>query len=81
MKGEWETCSEKICNLKIFNHHKNSRDIKNLISEKIKESSLKCYLFIYSAQFKTISIKNLSDRFNLGDEKIYKIINKVFRNY
>lgn len=77
MKGDWEKCSEKICNLKVFNHHKNGREIKSFINEKIKESALKCYLFFYSAQFMTISIKNLCERFCMIEETIKRLINKV----
>jgi len=77
MKGDWENCSEKICSLKIFNHHKNNKEIKAFINEKIKESALKCYLYFYSGQFLTISLKNLCDRFCLLEETIKKLINKV----
>ena len=77
MKGDWEKCSEMICSMKIFNYHKNAKEIKGFISEKIKESALKCYLLFYAAQFKSICLKNICDRFALSEDKVRKIINKV----
>ena len=77
MKGDWEKCSEKICNLKVFNHHKNCKEIKSFVNEKIRESSLNCYLLFYSGQFITVSLKILCERFVMNEGIIKRLINKV----
>jgi len=77
IKGDWEKCCEMICNMKIYNSYKNQNEIKGLISERIKESSLKCYLFFYTEQFSNISMEAIKTKFKLDEQSIKRIINKM----
>jgi translation initiation factor 3 subunit C len=68
-KGDWKKCSEMILSLKIYNHYKNREEIKNTINQHIKQTSLKCYLVLYSHQFSSFSLDSLTAKFAL--EKPY----------
>jgi len=63
--------------LKFYNHYKNAKEIKELVNEKIKEISLKCFLIYYSYEFDSLSVEYLCQKFNLTENKIRKIVNNV----
>jgi hypothetical protein len=68
---------ELLLSLRIFNHYKNSKDIKNALSEKIKEVCLKCYLILYASQYNAISVNTLLTKFELSEENILNIVNSM----
>jgi hypothetical protein len=76
-KGDWKRCSELILSLKCYNHYKNHKDIKNIISINIKNTALKSYLIFYSGDIKNISLKNLCRRFELSEKEVRNHINNM----
>lgn len=74
-KGDWKKCSDLVMSLKIYNHHKNSKEIKAILNDYIKETSLKCYLIFYSNQFNSISLDSLTKRFLIDEPTARRIIN------
>jgi hypothetical protein len=76
-KGDWKKCSDLILSLKCYNHYKNCKEIKSLISSKIKSTSLKCYLIFYGNEIKNISLKSLIRKFSMEEKEIRILINTL----
>ena len=63
--------------MKCYNHYKNSKDIKNIILNKIKNTALKSYLIFYANDIKNISLKNLCRKFDLREKELKVLINTM----
>jgi translation initiation factor 3 subunit C len=82
--GDWKACihfliNEKM-NSKVWNLMPQSSNVKTLLSEKVKEESLRTYLFRYSTIYESLSIGTLSDMFELPRSHVYSIISKMIIN-
>ncbi len=55
-------------------------EVMKMLINKIKEESLRIYLFTYATIFSTISISNLVDMFELPMKQVYVIISKMIIN-
>jgi len=54
--------------------------VKTLLTQKIKEESLRTYLFTYSAIYDSLSLITLADMFELQLPVVHAIINKMIIN-
>lgn len=82
--GEWKACinflvNEKM-NAKVWNLMSQSTETKTMLTEKVKEESLRTYLFRYSSIYESISIENLAQMFELPRPQVYSIISKMIIN-
>ena len=77
MKGDWIKANDLLMNLKTFNHYTNVKEVKELLTENIKITSLKCYLIYYSYEFQSFNFTELCKKFNLEENLTRKIINNV----
>ena len=77
MKGDWIKANDLLMNLKTFNHYTNVREVKDLLTENIKVTSLKCYLIFYTYEFESFNFIELCKKFSLEDSHTRKIINNV----
>jgi len=76
-KGDWKKCSDMIMSLKIYNYHKTREEIKKTVSQNIKETSLKCYLIVYSNQFTSLSLDNICLKFQLEKSLVRRLISSM----
>ena len=74
IKGDWKNCLNDINKIKLFNKYS---DVKNMICDKIKKVSLKCYLIFYQKEYNNINLEMLEKRFELSKDEIKKIINDM----
>ena len=74
IKGDWKNCLNGINKIKLFNKYS---DVKNMICDKIKKVSLKCYLIFYQKEYNNINLEMLEKRFELSKDEIKKIINDM----
>ena len=74
IKGDWKNCLNGINKIKLFNKYS---DVKNMISNKIKNVSLKCYLIFYQKEYNNINLEMLEKRFELNKDEIKKIVNDM----
>jgi len=79
--GDWKKCvsftiNDKL-NKQIWNRFPNPDAVKAMLIEKIKEESLRTYLFTYSQFYSNLSIDWLADNFELEKKKIQSIITKL----
>src|SRR5690349_14232514 len=77
MKGDWKKCNDLIMTLRIYNNYKSNTHIKQKLTENIKETGLKCYLIFYKNEYKSLNLSALANRFNLDENNVKRIINKM----
>lgn len=82
--GDWRACiayliNEKM-NAKVWDLMARSSEVTSMLVEKVKEETLRSYLFKYSSVYESISIGNLSEMFDLVNGHVYSIISKMIIN-
>ncbi|OON18973.1 PCI domain protein [Opisthorchis viverrini] len=82
--GNWKACTQHIINpkmdAKIWDSFFHSTRVKALLETKIKEESLRSFLFTYSAIHDSISLDRLAQYFELPKSQVYSIISKMIIN-
>ena len=82
--GEWKQCIQFLINdkmnAKVWDLMPQSTNVKTMLVEKVKEESLRTYLFRYSSVYESISIQNLAQMFDLLRPQVYSIISKMIIN-
>ncbi|GAM91470.1 hypothetical protein ANO11243_095210 [Dothideomycetidae sp. 11243] len=76
-QGEWKKSTELITSIKIWDLVPQADKIKTMLSEQIQEEGLRTYLFTYAPFYDTLSIKELSDMFELSERKVAALISKM----
>lgn len=82
--GDWKSCvnyliNDKMCT-KVWDLMPQSTNVKSMLSEKVKEETLRSYLFRYSSVYESLSIENLALMFELPRPHVYSIISKMIIN-
>jgi translation initiation factor 3 subunit C len=82
--GEWRSCVNFLVNdkmnAKVWDLLPQSTNVKSMLLEKVKEESLRTYLFRYSSVYESISVENLAEMFELPKGHVYSIISKMIIN-
>ena len=55
-------------------------EVRKMLTDKIKEESLRTYLFTYATIYDAISMATLADMFELPVKQVYGIISKMIIN-
>ncbi|CAF4342728.1 unnamed protein product, partial [Rotaria magnacalcarata] len=82
--GDWSACvnfliNEKM-NGKVWNLMPQANEVRKMLIDKIKEESLRTYLFTYATVYDAISMSTLADMFELPVKQVYGIISKMIIN-
>ncbi|XP_063676515.1 eukaryotic translation initiation factor 3 subunit C-like isoform X4 [Bolinopsis microptera] len=80
MKADWKTCADTLLAHKIWNLMPHAEEVKAMLRQKIKEESLRTYMFTYSACYDSISPLVLSQMFSLTNAQIHALISKMILN-
>lgn len=82
--GNWKSCAEFIINekmnSKVWNLFHRPEKVREMLNLKIREESLRAYLFTYSHVYDSISLAILSEIFNLDHSIVHSIISKMTTN-
>lgn len=82
--GNWKSCAEFIINekmnSKVWNLFHRPEKVREMLNLKIREESLRAYLFTYSHVYDSISLSVLSEIFNLDHAIVHSIISKMTTN-
>lgn len=82
--GNWKACRDFIINdkmnAKVWNLFHQSDKVKEMLVQKIREESLRSYLFTYSHVYDRISLNVLSEMFDLEKNVVHSIISKMIIN-
>ena len=57
-----------------------ANDVRKMLTDKIKEESLRTYLFTYGTVYHSISMAILAEMFELPVKQVYGIISKMIIN-
>lgn len=79
--GNWRACrgfiiNEKM-NAKVWDLFHQADTVRAMIGQKIKEESLRTYLFTYSCVYDSLSIETLADMFELNRAVVHSIVSKM----
>jgi translation initiation factor 3 subunit C len=58
--GDWRTCESHVLSLSIWSLCTNADAVRNMLRQKIKEESLRTYLFAFSGFYDSMSLLTLS---------------------
>lgn len=82
--GNWKQCQDYIINDKmnarVWNFFFNADKVRLMLTQKIREESLRTYLFTYSFVYDSISIDTLASMFALEPSNVHSIISKMIIN-
>lgn len=82
--GDWRACitfliNDKM-NAKVWDLMARSTQVTAMLVEKVKEETLRSYLFKYSSVYESMSIGNLAEMFDLANGHVYSVISKMIIN-
>jgi len=80
MTGDWKGCAENILAVSCWALFPHSEHVKAMITKKIKEESLRTYLFTYNKVYDSISMHALAEIFELPWQNVHSIISKMIIN-
>jgi translation initiation factor 3 subunit C len=75
--GEWKKSSQFIGSIAIWELIPQNEKIKTMLAGQIQEEGLRTYLFTYAPFYDTLSVKSLSDMFDLAERKVVAIISRM----
>ncbi|PIK50901.1 putative eukaryotic translation initiation factor 3 subunit C [Apostichopus japonicus] len=82
--GDWRLCRQHLINekmnAKVWNLFHNAEKVKDLITRKIQEESLRTYLFTYGSVYDSISLDVLAEMFELEKPVVHSIVSKMIIN-
>ena len=82
--GNWKACRDFIINdkmnTKVWNLFYQANKVREMLVQKIREESLRAYLFTYSHVYDVISLATLSEMFDLENNIVHSIISKMIIN-
>jgi len=79
-RGDWQKTIEYIFSLPVWNIIQNSVAVKEMLTRKIKEESLRTFLFSFNAHYESISIQELISMFDLPTSSIHSLVSKMMIN-
>jgi len=75
--GNWRRCEELILSLRIWNLFPNKEKVVAMLKEKIKEESLRTFLFTCSGFYNSLSLVSLSSMFDLSTTAVHGVVSKM----
>ncbi|CAG2242721.1 EIF3C [Mytilus edulis] len=83
-KGNWKECQNFIINdkmnTKVWDLFYQKDRVRDMVTRKIQEESLRTYLFTYSSVYDSLSLVSLAEMFELEISVVHSIISKMIIN-
>ncbi|VDI13317.1 translation initiation factor 3 subunit C [Mytilus galloprovincialis] len=83
-KGNWNECQNFIINdkmnAKVWDLFYQKDRVRDMVTRKIQEESLRTYLFTYSSVYDSLSLVSLAEMFELEISVVHSIISKMIIN-
>lgn len=79
-KGDWKKTRDHILAVSCWELFPNSDKVKEMITRKIQEESLRTYLFTYNKVYDNISLVSLAEMFELPKQVVHSTISKMIIN-
>ncbi|KAK3595722.1 hypothetical protein CHS0354_025344 [Potamilus streckersoni] len=82
--GDWKACKNFVINekmnTKVWNLFPHPDRVRDMITSKIQEESLRTYLFTYSSVYDSLSLHTLAEMFELEKQVVHSTISKMIIN-
>lgn len=79
--GNWKACRDFVINdkmnVKVWNLFHQADKVRSMIEQKVKEESLRTYLFMYSCVYDSLSLRTLGEQFQLDFKNVHSIVSKM----
>lgn len=75
--GDWKKCRDYILDIKAWNLFVNAEQVKEMLTGKVQEESLRTYIFTYGRVYDTLSLVRLSEMFELPISNVHSIVSKM----
>ncbi|GIY08831.1 eukaryotic translation initiation factor 3 subunit C [Caerostris extrusa] len=79
--GNWRACKDFIINekmnAKVWDLFHEADTVRQMITQKIQEESLRTYLFTYSSYYDSLSVPRLAEMFELNRSVVHSILCKM----
>lgn len=79
--GNWRACRAFVINdkmnAKVWDLFHRADEVRAMIEQKIKEESLRTYLFMYSCVYDSLSLRTLASQFELEFAGVHSIVSKM----
>ncbi|KAK6937433.1 Proteasome component (PCI) domain [Dillenia turbinata] len=79
-RGAFEKAFEVIKSLDAWKFLGYRDEVLEMLRTKIKEESLRTYLFTYTASYNSLSMEQLTNMFELSESRIHSILSKMMIN-
>jgi len=79
-KGDWKSCKNFILAVSCWELFPHSDKVKEMLTRKIQEESLRTYLFTYNKVYDSISMHSLAEMFELAPQIVHSTISKMIIN-
>ncbi|KAI8910448.1 eukaryotic translation initiation factor 3 subunit 8 N-terminus-domain-containing protein [Gorgonomyces haynaldii] len=75
--GDWEQCKNYVHEIKVWELLSNISSVKQMLTAKIQEETLRTYILLNYSFYETFSITKLSEMFSLTKETVVSIVSKM----
>ncbi|EGR29501.1 hypothetical protein IMG5_154470 [Ichthyophthirius multifiliis] len=76
-KGNWKNCYKLIIEAPVWNGALYCEETKKILLQRVKEQSYKCHLYTFKNSFDSVSLSELSQKFELSETEINAITFKM----
>ena len=83
MKRDWKKCNELLCLLEVWNliaGDNSAKDIKVMLSERVKQMGLLMYLLAFSLQYDSHYLIRLCEMFDMEKNEVHPAVSKMMIN-
>lgn len=78
--GDWQASYESLTSIKILELMPDLEPIKIMLKQKVREESLRTYLFTYAPYYQSVSLAQLEALFDLSKQETLTIVSKMVVN-
>ena len=76
-EGKWQECCEMVLNIRVWSLFKREKEIKKMMTARIKETTLETYLYGFSQAYSSIGLSSLAQKFDLPETTVSKIVSQL----
>ena len=80
-EGKWRECCNLVLNIRVWALCKREREVKEMLTVRIKETTLETYLYGFSQAYASIRLSSLASKFELPESTVSKIVSQLISSH